>query len=113
MRSGAPQTTTTASQPSTNTSAVPVSGCVSTGASSPPSSARVKSSAGRRGARELAYAASASTSASFASSEGWNVAPPRESQRRAPYSLSPATAASSSSAAASSQAAALPWRSTR
>ena len=54
MRSDAPQTTTTTSQADVKISADPVSGCVSTGSSSPTRRANVTSSAGSFGVLTLA-----------------------------------------------------------
>ena len=98
MRHGAPHATITPAQVAASTTVVPVSGCSSTGAVSTPNSTALTASAAGVGRRAAAYEASASTSESFAASEGWIVDPPTGSQRRAPYSEEPAASTMSSKA---------------
>ncbi len=103
--SGVPATSSIAPTMTTIVITVPRSGSTSTSTQKRPTSSPIgrARSFGVRGAGVRArYAAHQTTSASFASSDGWNVAGPKPIQRRAPFTRVPITSTARHSASADS-----------
>ncbi len=89
-----PETSSIAPTMTTIVIAVPRSGSTSTSRQKSPTSAPIGRNSSRRlcgGGRRARYAAVQTTSASFASSDGWKAAGPNPIQRRAPLIRSPIT----------------------